>query len=154
MSTSPRKPVQPWIPPQQPRGAPVRKVVIRGASPNGVLRAGWIYAGITGMCFGLGPWLPLLWLIGYYLIYAGTVVILALSIIAMARGAAGRGIVLLIGAPVLVASLMGAGVGVASLIDAQRKKQQQKAEPTMQGTTMPPPDATGGEWKPKFPKKL
>ncbi len=77
-----------------------------------MLRAGWIYAAVTGGLMAV----PVLNLIGLYLIWAGSTVILVLAIVAMVRGAVGRGIFLLIGAPVLVWGIWFAGMAVTAAL--------------------------------------
>ena len=105
MSTPTRTPVRPWIP---QRKAPRSVVVVvrpKAPSPGPVLRAGWLVAILSGILMGAAPAIGLIPLLGaFYLIlfllpYPAGIAILALSIVAMTRGAAARGLLLLLGGP-------------------------------------------------------
>lgn len=148
MNGTPKRPVQPWIPPQRPRPVP-QKVLVRTKAPSaaGPLRAGWIYTGVTAglkavVLFLRGDIAFIIDLLLLYLIYAGAIVILVLSIIAMVRGAALKGMLLLVGAPVAVWGLSFLTVAVARQITkpsvAEHAKREQK---TSTDQTRPAPAA-------------
>lgn len=142
MNTPPKKPVQPWIPQKVTRiprqdslaqvpGAQVVHVVHHHAGlasqtraqVNGPLRAGWIFALVTGGLLGVGAGMAfgkgaaggfevmgmIFFGLGYYLAIFFDLVVSVLAIIAMARGAVGRGLFLLLGAPLMMLIMAGAG---------------------------------------------
>lgn len=131
--------MQPWIPPQRPAGrgqlqagTPAAGVVhvvhhhVHTATKRQVdapLRAGWIFALVTGLLLGVGAGLALgkgasgaaevagaiFFGLGYYLAFFVELVVIVMAIIVMARGAVGRGIFLLLGAPVMIVVMCALG---------------------------------------------
>lgn len=133
-----RKPPQPWIPERKPAPRVVRVQAVR-PSPNGVLKAGWWLCIVSGLIVG-GTFLAMMqkpqgWqtigMIGYYasiLLYGvGSLGFLALVVIAMVRGAVGRGLLLLFAGPV-VYWVLAVGLPLAYAVAADKREKQQKRE--------------------------
>lgn len=171
MSQTPRKqPVQPWIPPQRPAvrgqlqaGTPAAGVVhvvhhhVHTATKRQVdapLRAGWIFALVTGLLLGGGVALfvagdrphaeglmvvgAIFGGIGYYLTLFLELVICVLAIVAMVRGAAARGILLLIGGPVLTVLLLLLGIGAGGLLRRGIVIEEKTASPAVEEAAAKP----------------